>query len=64
MRKDSEPVFSFVSFVSLTSVVKMTDATRPLTPSPLPPPALTPAPLPGGEGRLEIPFSPWEKGMG
>jgi len=26
-------------------------------PSPLPP-------LPSGEGRLEIPFSPWEKGMG
>ncbi len=25
---------------------------------------LTPAPLPNGEGRLEIPFSPREKGMG
>ena len=23
-----------------------------------------PAPLPSGEGRLEIPFSLWEKGMG
>ncbi len=29
-----------------------------------PPAILTPAPLPSGEGRLEIPFSPWEKGMG
>ena len=27
-------------------------------------PSLTPAPLPRGEGRLEIPFSIWEKGMG
>jgi len=26
--------------------------------------SLTPAPLPSGEGRLEIPFSTWEKGMG
>jgi Cu2+-exporting ATPase len=25
---------------------------------------LTPVPLPSGEGRIEIPFSPWEKGMG
>jgi hypothetical protein len=25
---------------------------------------LTPAPLPSGEGRLEMPFSLWEKGMG
>jgi len=27
-------------------------------------PSLTPAPLPSGEGRLEIPFSPREKGKG
>jgi len=37
---------------------------QPTHPHPFPLQTLTPSPLPSGEGRLEIPFSPREKGMG